>query len=41
MDLSKATIQQLYEIANNETNRLKDRYEAVKELRRRRAIDKE
>jgi hypothetical protein len=39
MDLTKACIQQLYEIATNENNRLKDRYAAVKELQRRKAKD--
>lgn len=39
MDLSKATDDQLYEIANNENNRMKDRYAAVKELQKRRAKD--
>ncbi|MEH7503271.1 hypothetical protein V7152_14880 [Neobacillus drentensis] len=40
MDLSKATKQQIYEIATNESNRLKDRYVAVKELQKRKAKDK-
>jgi hypothetical protein len=36
IDLSKASKIQLYEIAINETNRLVERYEAAKELQRRR-----
>jgi hypothetical protein len=36
IDLSKASKIQLYEIATNDTNRLLDRYEAAKELQRRR-----
>jgi hypothetical protein len=40
MDLTKATKQQLYEIATNENNRMKDRYKAVKELQKRKAKDK-
>jgi hypothetical protein len=35
-DYSNATNQELYEIATNDTNRLVDRYEAAKELQRRR-----
>lgn len=40
MDLKKATKEQLYEIANDEKNRLRVRYEAVKELQKRRVEDK-
>jgi hypothetical protein len=36
MDLSKATKQQLYEIAKNEKYRLIERYAAARELQRRR-----
>jgi hypothetical protein len=36
VDYSNATNQELYEIATNDTNRLVDRYEAAKELQRRR-----
>lgn len=36
MDLSKATIEQLYEIARNENYRLIERYAAARELQRRR-----
>lgn len=36
MNLSKMTDQQLYKIAMNESNRMKDRYEAAKELQERR-----
>jgi hypothetical protein len=35
MDLSKATKEQLYEIARNENYRLIERYAAAKELLRR------
>ncbi|MDM5208433.1 MULTISPECIES: hypothetical protein [Cytobacillus] len=35
MDFSKATNQQLYEIAKGEKNRMKDRYAAASELQRR------
>lgn len=35
MDFSKATNQQLYEIAKDEKNRMKDRYAAASELQRR------
>jgi hypothetical protein len=35
-DYSIATNQELYEIATNESNRMADRYEAAKELQRRR-----
>jgi hypothetical protein len=35
MDISKATSQQLYEIATNENNRLIDRYKAARELQKR------
>lgn len=35
MDISKATNQQLYEIAKDDGARMKDRYEATKELQRR------
>ncbi|MFE4522164.1 hypothetical protein ACFRCQ_08395 [Cytobacillus firmus] len=37
MDLSKATSQQLYEIAKDETARMKDRYAAARELQLRSA----
>ncbi|MCM3242712.1 hypothetical protein M3598_08135 [Cytobacillus oceanisediminis] len=37
MDLSKATNQQLYEIATNEKERMRDRYAAAKELQLRNA----
>jgi hypothetical protein len=37
MDFSKATNIQLYKIATNEENRMVDRYEAAKELQRRRS----
>lgn len=40
MNLNQATNQQLYEIATNESYRLKDRYSAVKEMQKRRADDK-
>ncbi|WP_157452333.1 hypothetical protein [Bacillus sp. J33] len=36
MDLSKATDQQLYDIATNENERMRDRYAAACELQRRR-----
>jgi hypothetical protein len=36
VDYSNATNQELYEIATNDTNRMVDRYEAAKELQRRR-----
>jgi predicted ATPase with chaperone activity len=36
MDLSKATNQQLYQIAMDESSRLRDRYLAARELQRRR-----
>lgn len=36
IDLSKATKQQLYEIATNDSNRMKDRYAAAKELQEKR-----
>jgi hypothetical protein len=39
MDLSKATKEQLYEIATNEGNRLIDRYAAAYELQERRKKD--
>lgn len=39
MDLSKMTDQQLYEIAMNEKNRMKDRYAAARELQERRKKD--
>ncbi|WP_286676655.1 hypothetical protein [Cytobacillus solani] len=35
MDLSQATNQQLYEIAKDETVRMRDRYAAAKELQER------
>lgn len=35
MDLSKATNQQLYEIAKDENARMKDRYAAARELQLR------
>lgn len=35
MDLSQATNQQLYEIAKDETARMRDRYAAAKELQER------
>ncbi|WP_180953709.1 hypothetical protein [Bacillus sp. T33-2] len=35
MDISKATKQQLYQIAKDEGTRMKDRYEAARELQRR------
>lgn len=35
VDFSKATNQQLYEIAKGEKNRMKDRYAAASELQRR------
>lgn len=35
MDLSKATNQQLYDIAKDESNRMKDRYAAARELQLR------
>lgn len=35
MDFSKATNEQLYEIAKNDNYRLIERYEAAKELQRR------
>lgn len=35
MDLSKATNQQLYEIAKDESARMKDRYAAARELQSR------
>jgi hypothetical protein len=38
MDFSKATNQQLYEIAMNDFYRLIERYEAAKELQRRRKV---
>lgn len=42
MDLSKATDQQLYEIATNENERMRDRYAAVCELqRRKKALSKD
>lgn len=37
MDLSKATNQQLYEIAKDESARMKDRYAAARELQLRNA----
>ncbi len=37
MDISKATNQQLYEIATNEKERMRDRYAAAKELQLRNA----
>jgi hypothetical protein len=40
MVISLATNKQLYEIATNENNRLIERYEAVKELQRRRIDNK-
>jgi hypothetical protein len=39
MDLSKATKQQLYEIATNDNNRMSDRYAAAREMQRRRKED--
>lgn len=36
IDLTKATKQQLYEIATNDSNRLIDRYAAARELQERR-----
>jgi hypothetical protein len=36
LDFSNATNQELYKIAIDESNRLVDRYEAAKELQRRR-----
>ncbi len=39
MDFSNMTEQQLYEIAMNESNRMKDRYAAAKELQERRKKD--
>lgn len=36
MDYKKASNQQLYEIARNESNRMRDRYMATKELQERR-----
>lgn len=39
MDLSKMTNQQLYDIAKNESNRMKDRYAAARELQKRRSKD--
>lgn len=36
MNLSKATKEQLYAIAMDETNRMRDRYAAAKELQDRR-----
>jgi hypothetical protein len=38
VDFIKATNQQLYEIATNEENRLIERYEAARELQRRRKL---
>ncbi|USK56556.1 hypothetical protein LIS82_08830 [Cytobacillus solani] len=35
MDFSKATNQQLYEIAKDETERMKNRYAAARELQKR------
>lgn len=35
MNLSKATNQELYQIAMNESNRMGERYEAARELQRR------
>jgi hypothetical protein len=35
MNFSKATKQQLYEIATNENNRMAERYSAVRELQKR------
>lgn len=40
MNYSKATDQQLYEIANDESARLIDRYEVVKELQKRKSEEK-
>lgn len=37
MDYSKATNQQLYEIAINESLRMIDRYEAVREFQKRKS----
>jgi hypothetical protein len=39
LDFSNATNQELYEIATDDTNRLVDRYEAAKELQRRRGTN--
>lgn len=39
MNLSKATKEQLYAIAMDETNRMRDRYAAAKELQDRRKKD--
>lgn len=39
MDFTKASNKQLYEIANNESNRLIDRYAAARELQERRKKD--
>ncbi|WP_281252618.1 hypothetical protein [Metabacillus halosaccharovorans] len=40
MDFSKLSDKELYDIANDESQRMRDRYKAVKELKERREKNK-